>query len=291
MNQSIPKPDWLRIKVPAHAPTSAVIKDVSKRALCTVCVEAKCPNQLECFDRGAATFMLLGPTCTRNCTFCAVGKTAVQPLDPGEPDKIARSVAQMELTYCVLTMVTRDDLADGGADHICRTLDAIRERVPDTLTEVLISDLNGNQEALEKVLAAGAQVVNHNVETVERLYPQVRPQAIYRRSLDLLATASKYQPTIATKSGIMLGLGETRAEVLGVMDDLRAVGCQMLTIGQYLAPSQQHHPVIRYVTPDEFEAFATEALERGFYAVASAPLVRSSYRAEKLYQRARAKME
>jgi lipoyl synthase len=289
MVQSIPKPDWLRIKIPSGEPRSKVIKDVKTRALCTVCVEANCPNQMECFDRGSATFMLLGPTCTRNCTFCAVGKEAVIPPDPKEPQRMAQSVAQMKLTYCVLTMVTRDDLADGGADHICRTLDAIRDQVPGIFIEVLISDLKGSSKALEKVLAAGPQVVNHNIETVERLYPQVRPQAIYRRSLELLATAAKYRPALATKSGIMLGLGENRSEVLAVMDDLRSAGCQMLTIGQYLAPSKDHHPVIRYVTPDEFEAFKTEALARGFYAVASAPLVRSSYQADKLYAQSKAK--
>lgn len=286
MKQSMPKPDWLRIKVPASAPQSPVIKDVQKRALCTVCVEAHCPNQLECFERGSATFMLLGPNCTRRCTFCAVGKTTVKPPDPQEPERIARSVAQMKLSYCVLTMVTRDDLADGGADHIRRTLVAIGDLVADIGIEVLISDLQGNRKALDTVLAAAPQVVNHNVETVPRLYPRVRPQAVYQRSLDLLAHCAKYPRSPATKSGIMLGLGETRQEVLTVMDDLRATGCRMLTIGQYLAPSNQHHPVVRYVPPDEFEDLASEALKRGFAAVASAPLVRSSYRAEALYKKA-----
>jgi lipoic acid synthetase len=197
---------------------------------------------------------------------------------------MAQSILQMQLKYCVLTMVTRDDLPDGGAHHICRTVEAIRDLVPKIQLELLISDLEGRWDALEQVLALRPQVLNHNVETVPRLYREVRPQADYGRSLDVLSRS--HDAALITKSGIMLGLGETQMEVLDVMDDLRAVGCQLLTLGQYLAPSNRHHPIIRYVPPEEFDEFKTEALSRGFRAVASAPLVRSSFRAEELYRAA-----
>ena len=278
------KPRWLRIRVPAGSSESQCIKKIKERSLCTVCVEAHCPNQLDCFSRNTATFMLLGPTCTRGCTFCAVGKAPVQPPDASEPTRIGQSVLQMKLKYCVLTMVTRDDLPDGGAQHLCRTVEAIRFLVPEIQLELLISDLEGRWDALEQVLALRPHVLNHNIETVPRLYPKVRPQAVYQRSLDLISRT--HEAALITKSGIMLGLGETQREVLHVMDDLRAAGCQLLTMGQYLAPSHRHHPVRRYVPPEEFDDFKTEALRRGFKAVASAPLVRSSFRAEELYQTA-----
>jgi lipoic acid synthetase len=196
-------------------------------------------------------------------------------------------VAKIGLTFCVLTMVTRDDLSDGGALHIAKTIEAIRKKCPGVGVEVLISDLGGNKDALEIVLASKPEVLNHNIETVPRLYPEVRPQASYSRSLKLLKRASSHMPPMVIKSGLMLGLGETREEVLGSMHDLRKVGCLLLTLGQYLAPSDQHHPVIRYVPPEEFAGYEEEALALGFTAVASSPLVRSSYKAEQLYQTAR----
>jgi lipoic acid synthetase len=213
-----------------------------------------------------------------------VGKAPVQAPDASEPTRIGQSVLQMKLKYCVLTMVTRDDLPDGGAQHLCRTVETIRLFVPKIQLELLISDLEGRWDALEQVLALRPQVLNHNIETVPRLYPNVRPQAVYQRSLDLLSRSN--EKALITKSGIMLGLGETQREVLHVMDDLRAAGCQLLTMGQYLAPSKRHHPVRRYIRPEEFDDFKTEAINRGFKAVASAPLVRSSFRAEELHQAA-----
>ena len=277
-----PKPAWLRRRLPAAGREPAVSRTLSSLSLHTVCQEAHCPNQLECYGRGTATFLLLGPNCTRRCTFCAVGKARPLPPDPEEPAHVARAAVEMDLDFCVLTMVTRDDLPDGGAAHVAATIRAVKEARPGIGIEVLISDLGRNREALQTVLRAEPEVLNHNLETVPRLYPQVRPQADYRASLELLARAGRRRPRPLTKSGLMLGLGETKTEVLGVLDDLRANGCDLLTLGQYLAPSPDHHPIIRYVTPDEFEDFRTQALARGFKGVASAPLVRSSYQAGEL---------
>ncbi len=284
------KPSWLKRRLPPAGKGAEVISSIRSRYLHTVCEEAHCPNQMECFGRGTATFLLLGPGCTRRCTFCAVEKTDVHPPDEGEPARTAEAVSQLGLRFCVLTMVTRDDIQDGGAGHVARTIEVIREKYKDTGIEVLISDLGANWKALERVLAVQPDVLNHNVETVPRLYSQVRPRAGYRRSLELLSRAAKYIPPIVIKSGIMLGLGETRDEVLWVMDDLRNAGCHLLTIGQYLAPSKKHHPVIRYVHPDEFEAFGVEAKKRGFYGVASGPYVRSSYQADRLFLSARERL-
>ncbi len=281
------KPNWLKVKLPPEKQDAEWLARIKHRALCTVCVEAKCPNQLECFHQGTATFLLLGPTCTRRCTFCAVGKTAVHAPDPTEPERIAWAVSQMSLSYCVVTMVTRDDLQDGGAWHAARTLEAIRTMNPGITIEILISDLGGNFQALKTVLAQNPDVLNHNLETVPRLYPEVRPLAGYRRSLSVLQASAASETACITKSGLMLGLGETPNEVLKVMDDLRESGCRVLTLGQYLPPSDAHHPVHRYVPPDEFARFQDEAYKRGFSAVASAPLVRSSYRAAELFQKAR----
>jgi len=286
MTVSAPKPPWLRKKIPSGGHKPEILATIKEGALHTVCAEAKCPNQIECFSKGTATFLLLGPNCTRSCRFCAVGKHPVQPPDPEEPLRVARAVARMGVSFCVLTMVTRDDLADGGAEHVARTIDTLRRECPGVGVEVLISDLAGNRTALRTVLEARPEVLNHNIETVPRLYPAVRPQADYKRSIDLLAASKALVPEILTKSGIMLGLGETRSEVLPVMDDLIEAGCQLLTLGQYLAPSERHHPVIRYVTPEEFEDYQIAAEKRGFSGVASSPFVRSSYRAGWLYQNA-----
>jgi lipoic acid synthetase len=215
-----------------------------------------------------------------------VGKTTVKPLDPNEPARIAQIVSQMSLNYCVLTMVTRDDLIDGGAAHMCISVETIRDWVPAIKLELLISDLCGNWHGLDMVLDLQPEVLNHNIETVPRLYHRVRPHANFSRSLELLARAASHHHSIVTKSGIMVGLGETKAELLQTMDDLRKAGCQLLTIGQYLAPSKQHHPVVRYVTPEEFFEYKAEALKRGFSGIASAPLVRSSYQAKELYRSA-----
>ena len=278
------KPAWLRRRLPPSGRSAAVVAAIKNRGLHTVCEEAHCPNQLECFGSGTATFLLLGPTCTRRCTFCAVDKSPVHIPDPEEPLRTAEAVAQMKLAFCVATMVTRDDLPDGGARHVARTIEAIREKSVGVGIEVLISDLGGNWAALEMVLTAAPEVLNHNLETVPRLYSQVRPQANYHRSLELLARARSHVPPLVTKSGLMLGLGETKEEVLEVMGDLRQAGCNLLTLGQYLAPSEHHHPVVRYVPPEEFAEYEAHALKRGFNGVASAPLVRSSYRADELYR-------
>jgi lipoic acid synthetase len=284
MSISPPKPPWLRKKIPAAGLNAEILATIKEGAMHTVCAEAKCPNQMECFSKGNATFLLLGPNCTRRCRFCAVEKNPVKPPDPAEPLRTARAVARMGVAFCVLTMVTRDDLPDGGAEHIARTIRAIRRECPGVGVEMLISDLAGNRAALKTVLKAGLEVLNHNIETVPRLYPAVRPQADYRRSIDLLAASKELAPQILTKSGIMLGLGETRDEVLQAMDDLIGAGCGLLTLGQYLAPSDRHHPVVRYVTPEEFEQWRQLAIEIGFSEVASGPFVRSSYHAKELYQ-------
>ena len=284
MDRPIRKPPWLKRPFPRAAGGAAVAGSLDRLGLFTVCQEAHCPNQGECFNRGTATFLLLGPRCTRACTFCAVQKGPPRPPDPDEPRRVARAARDLGLDYCVLTMVTRDDLADGGAGQVARTVRALRRLQPGLGVEVLVSDLGGGRSALETVLAAGPQVLNHNLETVPRLYGQVRPQADYRRSLELLARAAKAD--MVTKSGLMLGLGEEIGEVLAVMDDLRRAGCRILTLGQYLAPSPDHHPVVRYLEPRQFEQLAVEARKRGFAAVASGPYVRSSYRAGHLYAQA-----
>lgn len=281
------KPAWLRRRLPGgKGKEAAVYGIISDNALHTVCQEAMCPNQFECYGRGEATFILLGPNCTRRCTFCNIGKAKVASLDLDEPARVAKAVAEMGLKFCVLTMVSRDDLPDGGADHVARTINLIKANNSEVGVEVLISDLGGDAGALERVLAAKPEVLNHNVETVPRLYPAVRPQAKYRRSLELLARVASHDPRPVTKSGIMLGLGESYSEVVEVMKDLRASGCELLTLGQYLAPSDKHYPVVRYVHPDEFDQLCETAKHMGFYGVASAPLVRSSYQAGALYRQA-----
>ncbi len=279
------KPPWLKRPFPRAAGGKALADSLERLGLFTVCQEAHCPNQGECFNRGTATFLLLGPRCSRACAFCAVRKGSPAPPDPDEPGRVARAARELGLDYCVLTMVTRDDLADGGAGQVARTVRALHRLGSGLGVEVLISDLGGSRRALETVLAAGPQVLNHNLETVPRLYPRVRPQAGYRRSLELLARAA--DAGMVTKSGLMLGLGEETGEVLAVMDDLVRAGCRLLTLGQYLAPSPGHHPVARYLEPREFGQLAAQARKRGFAAVASGPYVRSSYRAGQLYERAR----
>ena len=284
MSRPLPKPLWLRRRLAGVGNSGQVHASLAAGELFTVCQEAHCPNQGECYGRGEATFLLLGPCCTRRCTFCAVGKQKPSPPDLQEPGKVARAASELGLEYVVLTMVSRDDLPDGGANHVAATIQALRQELPNVGVEALISDLGGSAEDLQTVMDAGPTVLNHNLETIPRLYGELRPQARYRRSLQVLERAAA--AGALTKSGLMLGLGETREELLAVFDDLLAVGCRMLTLGQYLAPSPEHHPVVRYVPPQEFELLRDDALSRGFLAVASGPFVRSSYQAARLWQRA-----
>ena len=251
------------------------------QGLHTVCQSAHCPNQGECFGHGTATFLILGDTCTRHCRFCAIpGERKPGPLDPGEPARVLEAVKILSLRYVVITSVTRDDLALGGAEVFAECITKIRAFDAAIKVEVLTPDFQNNEQALRLVLDAGPDVFNHNLETVPALYPSVRPEADYARSLAVLQRAVEYKPAILSKSGIMVGLGETPEQVLAVMDDLRAVQCDLLTIGQYLAPSPLHHPVVEFVAPAQFDLYAEEAKKRGFRHVASAPFVRSSYNAE-----------
>lgn len=278
----MPKPDWLRIKVQSGGNLAEVEGMLARLSLHTVCEEANCPNRMECFGRRTATFMILGDRCTRNCTFCNVAKGAPRPVDASEPKHAAEGVKELGLKHVVITSVTRDDLPDGGAEHFTKTIREIRSVAPGVTIEVLIPDFKGSLPALSKVLEAGPDVLNHNIETAPRLYPEVRPMADYGRSLDLLQRAKDFGPKgLFTKSGMMLGLGETREEVLNSMRDLIGAGCDFLTLGQYLAPSKQHHPVVEYIHPDIFEEYRVLGEEMGFKFVASAPLVRSSYMAER----------
>ena len=249
----------------------------------TVCEGARCPNRQRCYAEGTATFMILGNTCTRNCTFCAVQSGCPQAPDPGEPENVVAAVAELQLRYVVITSVTRDDLPDGGASHFARTIEGIHSYDPAIMVEALISDLGGSLSALRTVTDTTLAVLNHNVETVPRLYPEVRPEADYRRSLDVLKQARLFNSGIMTKSGLMLGLGESQGEVIDVMNDLRQVGCYLLTIGQYLQPSLRHHNVVRYVAPEEFAQYENIGKQLGFRYVASGPLVRSSFQAAETY--------
>ncbi len=283
-NIKVRKPAWLKRSLPS-GPEYGRMKNLIKSSnLSTVCQEAQCPNQFECFSRGTATFMILGDRCTRNCGFCAVSHTPLGPPDSGEPVRVAEAVAQLNLTFAVITSVTRDDLADGGAAHFAETIHQIKQHSRGTRVEVLIPDLQGNWQALAALLAAQPDVLNHNLETVPRLYPTVRPGAVYKRSLLLLKKSKELHPEIPTKSGLMVGLGESAAELRLTMADLLEHGCDLLTIGQYLQPSEGHLAVERFVTPEEFEHFRAEALALGFKGVASSPTVRSSFEAGTLYR-------
>lgn len=276
----MPKPEWLRVK--AHSTQGyEFVEDLLKKFhLNTVCEEAACPNRGECFGRKTATFMILGSVCTRGCTFCNVSKGKAQSVDNDEPEHVAQAVKAMGLKHTVITSVTRDDLPDGGAEHFARVVEAIRRAAPAVTIEVLIPDFKGSADALKRVVDARPAIINHNVETVPGLYPEIRPQADYHRSLTLLERVKDMDPAIYTKSGIMVGLGEKPEEVLEVLSDLRKAKCDFLTIGQYLAPSAKHHPIVEYVHPDQFEYYREKAYDMGFSYVASGPLVRSSYMAE-----------
>lgn len=276
------KPDWLRVPYnPTEvAEVSALLSDAK---LNTVCKEANCPNLGECYSKRTATFMIMGRDCTRNCRFCNVTPGRPGPLDPEEPIHVAEVVKKLGLKHAVITQVTRDDLPDGGAAYMADTVRAIRSLNPDVTIEVLISDLQGSVEALETVLSARPDVMNHNVEMVEELYDTIRPQAIYQRSLGVLRNSKRIAPDILTKTGFMVGLGETEEQLDRLMDDIRATDCDILTISQYLQPTHEHTKLMRYVTPEEFEAYKEKALAKGFRFVASAPLVRSSYRAAEAF--------
>ena len=278
------QPSWLwrRIPVEGEEAVGRVERLLSDLGLHTVCQEALCPNLPECFGQGTATFMILGDTCTRNCHFCAVKKGRPQPPDPEEPEQVAEAAFRLRLRYVVVTSVTRDDLPDGGAGSFAATVRAVRRRLPGARVEVLIPDFRGSLAALETVLDAGPDVVNHNVETVPRLYPVIRPQADYRRSLGVLAWVKGRSPQTATKSGLMLGLGERTAEVLQVLYDLREARCDLLTLGQYLQPTERQSPMARYISPEEFAEYRAKAEAMGFRGVAAGPLVRSSYQAGRL---------
>jgi lipoyl synthase len=281
-------PPWLKKRLPASGAASQTRAILDELGLDTVCQSAHCPNLPECFARHTATFMILGSHCTRNCRFCAVDHAAPDPVRQDEPEAVAEASARMGLRHVVVTSVTRDDLPDGGAGHFARVIRAIADRLPGAVVEVLTPDFQGSREAVAIVIEAAPNVFNHNVETAPRLYAEIRPQADYAQSIEVLRYAKslirdRHQRTF-TKSGLMVGCGETREELSGVLRDLRGAECDILTVGQYLAPSGSHFPVVRFVPPEEFAEIDVEARELGFLAVASGPFVRSSYNAEALLE-------
>ncbi len=277
-------PEWMKKRVPASGTIEEVRDLLKELSLPTVCQSARCPNQCECFAAGTATFMILGDRCTRDCRFCAVPHGPSGPPDPTEPERLAEAAARLKLRHVVVTSVTRDDLPDGGASHFRETIHALRRRL-DCTVEVLTPDFRGDADAIACVARARPDVFNHNLETIARLYPIARPDAHYDRSLQLLAEVKRIEPEATTKSGLMVGLGETMEETLGAMRDLRAVHCDLLTIGQYLQPTPDHVEIARFVTPDEFAELEARGREMGFAAVASGPFVRSSYHAGEMMAR------
>ncbi len=278
------KPEWLRRSAPDPAVLAKMKELLDGLQLHTVCESAHCPNQGECFARGVATFMILGDVCTRNCSFCAVEHGRPAPLDANEPEHVVEAVKKLGLRHVVVTSVTRDDLPDGGAYQFAKVIKAIRSYDPRITVEVLIPDFQGSPSALEFVVASHPAIINHNVETVTRLYPRVRPEANYERSIQLLKSVKLMEGELLTKSGLMLGLGERHREVIQVMEDLRKVNCDFLTIGQYLRPSLNHHEVVRFAPPAEFEECKNIGVAMGFRGVASAPYVRSSFQADKMFK-------
>jgi len=277
-------PSWFKKKI--HS--SGIIKETQDLLdglhLHTICESALCPNRGDCLSKGTATFLILGNICTRNCTFCAVQKGTPDPVDADESSRLADAVVRMGLNYAVITSVTRDDLSDGGSDHFAKCVTAIRERNKAIKVELLIPDFQGSLQNLQIILQSHPDVINHNIETVPRLYAAVRPMADFKESLQLLRRSKDLAPAIAAKSGIMVGLGETKQELLAAMEELKDAGCDILTIGQYLQPSLHHHPVVQFIPPAAFEEYAHAAKAMGFAAVASAPLVRSSFNAVALYE-------
>ncbi len=277
-----PKPPWLKVRFPSQSDYFSVSSLIRGGGLHTICRSARCPNITECWTRRTATFLILGAVCTRACAFCAVDKGAPEPLDPAEPDAVAAAAAELGLSYVVVTSVTRDDLADGGAGQFVETMRALRRRRGDVRIEVLVPDFGGRPEPLAAVLAEHPEVLNHNLETVVRRYPEIgRPGTSYRRSLEVLRRAK--DAGAVTKSGLMIGLGETPGEIRRSLAELREAGCDLLTLGQYLQPTRAHRKAERYVPPEEFEALKAEALGLGFAGVEAGPLVRSSFHAQELY--------
>lgn len=272
-------PDWLRRPLPRGAVLAETVRSVREGALATVCEEARCPNRGECWSHRVVTFMIMGRTCTRNCAFCAVGHGTPEPLDPDEPRRLAEAAAQLGVRHVVITSVTRDDLPDEGAGHFAGSVRAVTDRLPEATVEVLPPDLHARAACIDAICAAGPSVYNHNVETVERLTPRIRPQADYRRSLEVLRIVKRSHPAILTKSGLMLGMGERREEIVSALIDLREAGCDVVTLGQYLQPTPDHWPVARYWRPEAFDEIAERARELGFGSVMAGPFVRSSYNA------------
>lgn len=277
------KPDWLKVRFPSSPVFHSTKSLISDLRLTTVCEEAQCPNRWECWSAGTATFMIAGERCTRACGFCAVDTAKPFPLDPDEPRRVAEAISRLKLRHIVLTSVTRDDLEDGAAEHFAQTIRAVRAIDPKIIIEVLTPDFNGREESLQTVADAAPNVFNHNLETVERLTPLVRSRAKYSLSLEVLRRYREIAPGVPTKSGLMLGLGEEEPEILSSMDDLRASGVEVLTLGQYLRPTPKHLPVVAYIPPAKFEEYRKIGLEKGFRHVASGPLVRSSYHASEFH--------
>jgi lipoyl synthase len=281
------KPSWIKVRLPSNPvffSTKALISDLR---LHTVCESAQCPNRWECWSQGTATFMIAGERCTRACGFCAVSTAKPFALEPDEPQRVVEAVLRLKLRHVVITAVARDDLKDGGANHFAQTIKGIRSADPNIVIEVLVPDFNGREESLSEVLAAKPDIFNHNLETVERLTPAVRSRAKYRLSLSVLKRAKEIDPEVVTKSGIMLGLGESEPELFQAMDDHRESGVQVLTLGQYLRPTPQHLPVVEYISPETFETYREIGFSKGFEYVASGPLVRSSYHAADYHPTAR----
>ena len=277
------KPDWLRVKAPQWERVGNVKGILRDLSLNTVCEEASCPNIGECFNAGTATFLIMGPACTRACPYCDIDfEKKPQPLDITEPERLAEAVRRLNLNHVVITSVNRDDLPDGGASQFVRCIDGVRSLSPQTTIEVLIPDLCGNWDALEIILQAKPEVLNHNTETIQRLYRRVRPQGDYQRSLELLKRSRQLRPEVYTKSGLMVGLGETDAEVREAMQDLRAVDCDILTLGQYLQPSPKHLPLVAFISPEQFNTWREFGESIGFLQVVASPLTRSSYHAEQV---------
>ena len=278
-NHSIRKPEWLKIKIPAGKEYVQVKDIVNRHKLHTICTSGRCPNIADCWGRGTATFMILGDICTRSCKFCATKTGVPAPLDPAEPLNVAKSIKLMRLKHCVITSVDRDDLPDCGATHWAETIRQVKKLNPETTLEVLIPDFLGKSHLIQTIIDTGVEVISHNLETVRRLTPKIRSAAKYDRSLEVIKQMAN--SGLVAKSGIMVGLGETNDEVLQTMDDLLAVGCSVMTIGQYLQPTKRHLPVAEYVHPEQFEKWKEAGLRKGFRFVESYPLVRSSYRAER----------
>jgi lipoic acid synthetase len=282
--ETIVKPPWLKVKAPGSPEYLETRRIVKENRLHTVCEEARCPNIGECWSHHTATFMIMGELCTRRCHFCSVKKgtsDTLVALDPFEPERVGIAVKELKLRHAVITSVDRDDVKDNGAEHFCKTVNAIKKHAPECKIELLIPDLQGSRKDLEKILSSGIAVLNHNTETVPRLYKKVRPYAGYIRSLSILRWAKEIDPKVLTKSGIMVGLGETKDEVLKLMDDLRASDVDIMTIGQYLRPSETQRPVSAFITPEEFEDYRLEGVKRGFKFMESGVFVRSSYHAWK----------